>query len=67
MESPNPARRPTEPLAFTIIVEVDLPLTQLTPHRREDLSNSVRRDNAHVNESPLGNALVYFDSPTPTG
>lgn len=62
MESPDPARRPTELLAFTIIVEVDLPLTQLTPDRREDLSNSVRRDNAHVDESPLGNALVYFDS-----
>ncbi|OZC84432.1 hypothetical protein CH282_14930 [Rhodococcus sp. 06-418-1B] len=68
MELPTPARTPTDPLVFTIVVEVDLRFADLTPHRRDDLISSVRRDTEHIrtvhlDKSPLGNALVCLDSP----
>lgn len=68
VERHTPVRTPTEPRAFTIAIEVDLRLVDLTSHRRDDLINSVSRDAAHthdtvhVNGSALGNAIVSFES-----
>ncbi len=70
MELPTPPRTPTDPLAFNIVVEVDLRFEDLAPHRRIDLIHTVRRDNAHIHtthldKSPPGNAVLSsFDRMT---
>lgn len=45
---------------FMVVIEVDHPLSDLTPQRRTELRRSVDMESAHVEESAFGNARVVF-------
>ncbi|WP_283347615.1 hypothetical protein [Rhodococcus sp. IEGM 1341] len=45
---------------FMVVIEVDHPLSDLTPQRRTELRRSVDMESAHVEESVFGNARVVF-------